>query len=445
MKTTSRHTIRRAREHPRLFTVAAAAVSAGLLIGAATSDANAQSDPAQPSSTLQSYPASGTSGDRGVGNVYRQEQTVSPDSMQGVTSAPSPGSTGDRGVNQLQRLRGEEVYMGRLSARSGDEVRHSAGDRGVNQSYTLRSEQTTVDPEEMQAIIDDMQSMIDDAQASLDQHNEFYFGYYNAAAGTSGDRGIGRVYRPEASASYIPDYSGDTNRALPPRTSGDRGVGRVYRDDRVYRERAAQKRAGQRVDLYGLGGFTLPEEQVELDELQARLDALRTRINDGPRTSGDRGENLPLRDTTGRGPSESLRHYPASGTSGDRGMHRVWRDEVLAREASRIDHEQRMLDRGQRKLDRLQRKLDRHVERYARTTAGDRGVGVASSEQAPSVQRALEQLFSQLDRDDNQMLSAEEAKRLMIVRRNFQDLDNDEDGNITLTEFTDIIEESETL
>lgn len=423
MRTNPRNVITNAKHSRRPVVAATTAAVFGVLIGGASSVMGAQgnADAAQ-TSDVQSYPAPGATGDRGVESVYRAQRNTSVQAEQGVQSAPPARTAGDRGANQPQYGRGEEVYMGRMSRRAAGETRMTVGDRGVNQPYTMRNERTQLDINELQDVVDDLQSMYDDAQARLDERQVMLDeARWNAAAGTAGNRGINRVYRPEQSVYYVPEYSGDSYQAPAPGTYGDRGVNRVYRDERTYRERAAHERSGRNVDLYGVGGMTLPESQAELDAISERLDELQTQLDEQQVRAGPR-------------------------TSGDRGVNRIWRDPTLDRRQSRLDREQRLLDRRQRKVDRLQRKLDRQVERHARMSSGDRGMTkVAEPGQAPSVQKSIEQLFSQLDQDGNEMLSATEAKRLVIVERNLTDLDEDGDGNLTLSEFRSIVDESEAL
>lgn len=414
----------RAGRRSRVTPVAAVALVCGLLAGGTASVVAAQDTAGgTKAADLQSYPAPGTTGDRGVQRVYREARTDAGEAAQSIQRAPAPASAGDRGVNLPGHVRGQEVYMGRLSSRGIDSgaPRGTAGDRGVNRAFTARSDATRLEVEEMQNIIDEMQAMYDRAQADLDRRwAAFYYERYNPAPGTSGDRGIHRVYRPERSGHYVPDYSGDDYQAPPAGTAGDRGVERVYRDARSYRERAAHERSGQRTDLYGLGGFTLPAEQVELERIVERLDELEARL-DGRRGAAGRG------------------------TAGDRGTNRAWHDRVNAQEQARLEWEQRRIEHSKRRLDRLQRKLDRQIARFEESNAGDRGVNVARPGAAASVQMTLAQLFAQLDMDQNQALSEDEAKRLSIVENNFDALDDDANGLVTMSEFTDIIQEADAL
>ena len=321
---------------------------------------------------------------------------------------------------------GAQAEAGAQDIKAGDVQSYPAsgtsGDRGVNRPYTMRNEHTRVDANELQNMIDDLQNMFDDAQSMLDERQAaLERARWNSAPGSSGDRGINRVYRPEQSASYLPEYSGDAYQAPAPGTYGDRGVNRVYRDEPTYRERAAHERTGRIVDLYGLGGMTLPESQVELDAIADRLDALQARLDAQQARTGPR-------------------------TSGDRGVNRVWSGSAVEREQSRLDREQRTLDREQRKVDRLQRKLDRQIERHARMSAGDRGIAqVHGPAQAPSVQKTIEQLFSQLDKNGDEKLSAAEVKRFTIADGNLENLDKDGNGSLTLSEFRAIVEESGAL
>jgi len=467
MRTNPRDEVGITRGNRRLVLATTVAAVFGMLMSGTSSVPAAQASAGEAqASDVQSYPATGTSGDRGVGRVYRQQRAIPVETQQGVQSAPVGNTAGDRGVNQPQSVAGEEVYMGRMSRRATGETRGTVGDRGVNQPYTMRKNQTRLDVDELQSAIDALQAMYDDAQARLDARRAMIErARWNAAAGTSGDHGINRVYRPEQSAYYLPEFSGDTYRAPAAGSYGDRGVNRVYRDERTYRERTAHELSGQNVDLYGPGGMTLPQSQAALDALADRLDEQQARM--GPRTSGDKGVNRVQRGTAAstaprsipersalrrttvdeiERPGEARRYYPAAGTSGDVGVNRVWREPMLDREQSRLEREQRLLDRGQRKVDRLQRKLDRQVDRYTRMSAGDRGVSqVAEPGQAVSVQTTIERLFSQLDQNGDESLSATEAKRLAIVDRNLAELDEDGNGALTLNEFRSIVEESEAL
>ena len=430
--------IRHTRGHrPILAGALISATAVGVMLGASvvTNGAHAAESTSAAAGTAMTAGGKKTTGDRGTNEVYQQSQQGSMEPAGAMQTAPDPRTTGDRGATQMPG--GEEVYMSRDARRSAAGVPGAAGttgDRGIN---------TRMQHRDMQGLLDQYQRMLDEQQARLDeQHSRLEVLSGGVEYRTSGDRGVNDPYRP-APAQTPARFSGDAYTSTAPRTSGDRGVNRVYRDERLYRERLAQERERVRA------GY--PKTSAEAPEVVPEYLFLgvpgyeQPAPNQGPLTTGDRGENMPLRGDDRMSRYEPYRTYPAPRTSGDRGVNRVWRDEMLAREQARLDWEQRLLDSQQRRLDQLQRQLDRQLEQTARRTAGDRGTGIARVEQAPSIQRTLDQLFSQLDRNADDALAADEAKRLTIVWRNFEALDANGDGELSYAEFSDIIDEADVL
>ncbi|MDX1434167.1 MAG: EF-hand domain-containing protein [Gammaproteobacteria bacterium] len=414
--------------------------AAGLVLGSAALHVDAQADEGMSTKTSMETTPGGkkTTGDRGAHQVYQDVEKERMESAGAVQRAPDPRTTGDRGAEQDPY--GQDTYMGREARREAADAmdpRGTSGDRGIN---------TRMQADDMQSLLDDYQGMIDEQQARLDNRQtqlEVISG--GVAYRTSGDRGVNQPYRPEP-AQTPPRFSGDAYTTTAPRTTGDRGVNQVYRDEQLYRERFAHEREGMRSG-YPRSTAQPPEMLPEYVFLGAPAPGYQqTPPNRGPRTAGDRGVNMPLRGNGDVGQYEPYRYYPPGRTTGDRGVSQVWREGEYAREQGRIDREQRLLDSQQRRLDRLQRKLDRQVERIERTTTGDRASGaVTTTEQAPGIERTLDQLFSQLDRNADDTLKADEAKRVTIIWRNFDALDVNNDGALSYSEFAGIIDESEAL